>query len=122
MGKGEVLNHRVWSLFEKAGFETSPSSASTKEFEITLHKKIPVDLYAQDKKLKVSILGSNKSGRRDSWSEHVTFYSSLRDKAKADTVLFVTTGADLEDTERKIIETQGMSVWTGEDLAYYEAL
>jgi len=36
MDKGAALNKRVWSLFEKAGFATEPSSYSTFEHRVQL--------------------------------------------------------------------------------------
>ncbi len=64
MDKGAALNKRVWTLFEKAGFQTKPSVNSAAEYviELTPQKKIPVDLFAEDKQLNVTIVGSNKSG------------------------------------------------------------
>ncbi len=124
MDKGAALNKRVWTLFERAGFETEPSSQSSKEHNIQLssHKKIPVDLYAHDRQLDVTIIGSNKSGSLGRWSEHVTHYKDLGQKAKADKVLFVVTGTELDKNERDHLSANGMCLWTEEELCYYEAV
>ena len=61
MGKGEDLNKRVWTLFEKAGFETNPNSEDPAEYEVQLtnKKKRPVDLFAKSAELGVTILGAS---------------------------------------------------------------
>ncbi|MGH9429563.1 MAG: hypothetical protein ACRD2L_25030, partial [Terriglobia bacterium] len=110
MGKGEALNERVWNLFERAGFETEPNSQSKKEHEVELsaHKVIPVDLYAREAHLGVTIIGSNKSGSLGKWTEHLNHYKALGRKAKADKVLFVVTGTDLDADERRHVVEEGM--------------
>jgi DNA sulfur modification protein DndB len=124
MDKGAALNKRVWTLFEKAGFETQPNSQSNREFEISVssEKKIPVDLYARESQLDVTIIGSNKSGGLGRWTEHVTNYKELGRKAGADKVLFVVTGTELDEKERKHVFEEGMQLWTEDELSYYEAL
>ena len=124
MDKGTALNKRVAALFEKAGFETMPNSQSTAEYEVQLsaYKRIPVDLFARDRQLGVTIIGSNKSGRRDRWTEHVNSYKTLGQKAGANKVLFVVTGTELEDQEKRHILDEGMYFWTEEELSYYEAV
>src|SRR5579872_2094170 len=109
MDKGAELNKRVWTLFEKAGFDTQPSSHSSKEHEVQLspHKKIPVDLYARAPGLGVTVVGSNKSGGLGRWTEHVTLYKELGQKAGANKVLFVVTGTDLDQNERDHLLQEG---------------
>ncbi len=124
MDKGAALNKRVWTLFERAGFETKPNSQSSKEHEVQLssHKKIPVDLYAREAQLDVTIIGSNKSGKLGRWTEHVNNYKELGRRAGADRVLFVVTGTELDTQERKYVQDEGMCLWTEEELSYYEAV
>lgn len=124
MDKGAALNKFVWNLFQKAGFETKPSSLSAEEYKVQLsaYKKIPVDLYAQDRQLNITIVGSNKSGNLKRWTEHVNFYKELGRCAGADKVLFVVTGTEVQEQERKFVSDQGMCLWTEEDLRYYEAV
>jgi DNA sulfur modification protein DndB len=124
MDKGAALNKRVWTLFEKAGFDTQPNSQSPAEHEVQLsaQKRIPVDLYATDTPLKVSIIASNKSGRLDRWTEHVNNYKELGRKAKADKVLFIVTGTEIDEKERQHLASEGVALWTEEELSYYEAV
>lgn len=124
MDKGEALNKRVWTLFERAGFETKPSSQSKKEHEVELSssKKIPIDLYARDSELDVTIVGSNKSGTLGRWTEHVTHYKELGQKAGADKVLFVVTGTELDRPAKEHLVQERMQLWTEDDLSYYEAV
>lgn len=124
MDKGAELNKRVWTLFEKAGFETQPSSYGNKEHEVQLssHKKIPVDLYARAPGLGVTVVGSNKSGGLGRWTEHVTLYKELGQKAGANKVLFVVTGTDLDKNERNHLLQEGVHFWTEDELSYYEAV
>ncbi len=123
MGKGEALNRRVWRLFEQVGFKTQPNSQVDEERLVKISGKlIPIDLYAHDPELNVTIVTSNKSGKRANWSAHVTYYKRLGQAAKANAVLFVVTGTELDATERDHLAQEGVFVWTVEDLAYYEAV
>lgn len=124
MGKGEDLNKRVWMLFEKAGFQTEPGSSTSAEHEIQVspHKKIPVDLYAHDPELKVTIVGSNKSGSLGRWTEHVTNYKALGEKANADIVMFTVTGTELDEEEKAHLRSEQVALWTEDELSYYEAV
>jgi len=124
MDKGTALNKRVWTLFENAGFQTEPNSKDGKEHlvQLTASKKIPVDLYARDSDLKVTILGSNKSGIRKRWTEHVSNYITLGQKAKANRVLFVITGSELDAPDRDHVAQMDAVLWTEEELSYYEAV
>ncbi len=124
MDKGAALNKRVWTLFEKAGFQTKPSVNSAAEYviELTPQKKIPVDLFAEDKQLNVTIVGSNKSGGLGGWTEHVSNYKNLGAKAGAGRVLFIVTGTDLDQADRDHVKSEGMSLWTEDELSYFEAV
>lgn len=124
MDKGEALNKRVWTLFERAGFETKPNSQSNKEHEVQLspQKKIPVDLYAREPLLDVTIVGSNKSGGLGRWTEHVAHYKELGRKAGASKVLFVLTGTELDNEARDHLSQEDMHLWTEDELSYYEAV
>lgn len=124
--KGPALNKRVWSLFEKAGFQTTPNSSNTnKEHKVFLSPKKPrkVDLYAHDPDLKVTIIGSNKSGGWGStWTGHVNDYVNIGKQAGANKVLFVVTGKEVPSENVSYAESEGGWVWTERDLRYYEAV
>lgn len=112
MDKGARLNKRVGKLFETAGFRTSPNSKSTAEHEVVLspRKKIPVDLHAADPELGVTIVGSNKSGGVDGWTQHVHGYLELGRAANADKVLFVVTGQALDEEQKAYAVHRGACV------------
>jgi hypothetical protein len=122
MDKGARLNKRVWTLFEKAGFKTQPNSSSTAEHEVPISssKKRKVDLYAQDHDLGVTIVGSNKSGLINSWSEHVNDYTEIGYKAGANKTLFVITGKELDLSDKNYAESKNACVWDKEKLGYFE--
>jgi DGQHR domain-containing protein len=123
--KGALLNRRVWSLFEKAGFETEPSSQSILEHvvELSAQKKRPVDLYARAPDLGITIIGSNKSGKSiGSWTDHVNGCEEIARKAGASKFLFVLTGKEDHTDERKYVLEKDMAYWGEDELAYYEAV
>ena len=125
MTKGELLNQRVWKLFQKAGFATKPSDKSSEEHNVLLSAKKPrpVDLYAEDKKLKIKIIGSNKSGTNvKPFSGHITDYNELGKKEKASTVLFVVTTKEVGEADRELISERKMVLWGQRELDYYDAL
>lgn len=123
---GPALNHRVGVLFERAGFKTLPNSVSTVEFSVTIHgnKVKPLDLYATDDQLGITIIGSNKSGSiPGSFSGHLSDLKELKKAAKADKVILVATKlGQITDGDRKAAEAAGVVVWTESDLRYYEVL
>lgn len=124
MTEGDKLNQRVWKVFQKAGFKTKPSDNSSAEHKVKLsaRKPRPVDLLAEDKKLKVRIIGSNKSGLHvKPFSGHINDYYELGQKDKAK-VLFVVTNRTVTDPDRELIESKKMSLWGRQELEYYEAL
>jgi DNA sulfur modification protein DndB len=124
MTEGEKLNKRVWKIFEAAGFETQPSSSSSAEYQVhlTASKPMPVDLLAEDKKLKVRIVGSNKSGINVDFATHALEYEQIGKKAKATKVLFVLTKKAVASVDRKLIEERGMALWGPREVEYYEKL
>jgi DNA sulfur modification protein DndB len=124
MNKGAKLNRRVWKLFETSGFRTLPNSESAAEYEVALpaKKKIPVDLHASDAELCVTVIGSNKSGSVDRWTQRVHSYLELGRAAKADKVLFVATGHALSEEQKTYALERGACVWGEEELAYFEAV
>jgi DGQHR domain-containing protein len=123
MDKGAALNRRVWALFEKAGFETKPSSLSAQEFEVRVgQKNIPIDLYASAPDLGVTIIASNKSGKLSGMSEHLSHCQTLGKAAGANKVLFIATGQELDPQQKQHIAAVGMCLWTEEELSYYEAV
>jgi DNA sulfur modification protein DndB len=123
--KGAQLNKKVWTLFEKAGFQTKPNSTSTAEHEVelALGKKRRVDLLASAPDLGITIIGSNKSGGvKGSWTAHINDYEEIGRKAKASKVLFVVTGKELDDADINYVKQKNMALWGEEDLAYFEAV
>lgn len=125
MDKGSALNKHVWTLFERAGFGTNPNSGSAAERSIELNsgKKRKVDLFAQEVRLGVTIIGSNKSGGvKDSWSAHVNDWEEIRKCAKADTALFVVTGKEVSREDRQYVTDKGLCLWTEDELSYFEAV
>jgi DGQHR domain-containing protein len=125
VNKGAALNKRVWSLFEKAGFKTEPSSQSTLEHKVELApgKIRKVDLFAREDELGVTIVASNKSGGiEDTWTGHLHDWEEIGRKAGADKVLFVITGKDLSPEDRAYAAGRGMHIWGEKQLSYYEAL
>lgn len=124
MTKGEELNRRVWTLFEKAGFSTKPNSQSTEEHKVLLNsgKLRKVDLYAEVPALHVKIIGSNKSGGwKDTWSGHVNDFEKIGEKAGAK-VLFIVTGKDMTAENIAYAQDEGMCVWGEEKLTYFESV
>jgi DNA sulfur modification protein DndB len=125
MGKGEDLNFRVWKLFENAGFETNPNSADTKEHQVSLpHGKTrPVDLYAREAELAISIIGSNKARKKlKSFTEHMHDLEELVQAQRASCGLFVAAEKEMLDNERDYAKQRGIQVWDEAELSYYEAI
>ena len=65
--KGAALNQRVWTIFEKAGFKTTPNSSNPTDeavIELSTGKKRKIDLLAELPGLGVKIIGENKSRKK----------------------------------------------------------
>jgi DGQHR domain-containing protein len=125
MGKGEDLNFRVWKLFENAGFETNPNSVDLKEHKVTLPegKTRPIDLYARELDLNVSIVGSNKARKKlKSYTGHIHDLQVLVAAQKASCGLFISAEKEMEPSERKYATDRGIRVWDEKELGYYEAV
>ncbi|SRR6266446_70529 len=125
MGKGEDLNLRVWKLFENAGFETNPNSSNPKEHEVTLSqgKTRPVDLYARESDLAVSIIGSNKARKKlKSFTEHIHDLEELVKAQQVNCGLFVAAEKEMLQKERDFANERGIRVWDEAELSYYEAI
>jgi len=124
--KGAALNERVWRLFERAGFQTKPSSDDPSEEEIQLspRKKRTVDLVAIDESLGVKIIGWNKARKnlKESLTVHIHDYEELKKIAGADGVLFVSIEKEVSEADKQYARERGISVWGEEELRYYEAL
>ncbi len=122
--KGQELNTRVALLFERAGFQTKPSSTDPGEETILLAADKPrtVDLVASA--LGVKLIASNKSGKNvpQPFSSHVNDWEKLQKAAGANTVLFVVTGKEISKEDREYIKQMGMTLWETQELQYYEAL
>lgn len=124
--KGAELNKRVWTLFEKAGFETKPNSSNPAEEVVTLYrdKRRPLDLSASVKDLGVKIIGQNTTASRlkASFTTYVNDFRELRRIANANGGLFVLTGTRVSDQDRQYAQRYGMRVWSEEELRYYESV
>ncbi len=127
MGKGEDFNKRVWTLFSKAGFETKPNSQDPKEHVVYLSDEDkdgrPLDLYAHDPSLGVTIISSNKSREKlKSYTAHIHDLAKLKERANADAALFIAAEKKMLDKERRFAEKNHIQVWDERELSYYEAL
>jgi DGQHR domain-containing protein len=123
--EGAELNARVSSVFENAGFETQPNSINRTEHAIELDNGIkqPVDLYAREPKLNLTIVGSNKSGTKiDGFHDHIAGLKALGEAADANVLLFVATGRELTEKDMVYLRKRGIHFWTERQLAYYESL
>lgn len=124
--KGAELNKRVWMLFERAGFETKPSSNNPAEEVVTLahDKGRTLDLSASVRKLDVKIIGENTTASelKESFTTYVHDIQELMKAAKANGGLFVLTSAHVSEQDRRYAEENGIRVWGEEELRYYEAL
>jgi DNA sulfur modification protein DndB len=121
--KGPALNERVWRLFEKAGFQTEPGSHSPAEHIVLVGKKSrPVDLFAKVPDLKVSIVGSNKSGSIKGWSKELNDLHTVANAANADAAVFVVTGQKLDAEHREQANDLQIHVWDEHQLEYFEAV
>jgi len=124
--KGAELNERVWSLFERAGFQTTPNSQNSSEEVIMLspRKKRTVDLCAIDAVLGVKIIGWNKASKdlNESFTVHIHDYEELRNIAGANSVLFVSTEKEVSKEDKQYAEQREMRLWGEDDLRYYEVL
>src|SRR6266568_3683800 len=125
MDKGADLNKRVWTLFEKAGFETKPNSADPTEHEVALSdgKKRPVDLLARVPNLGVSIIGSNKArGKLQTFTGHIHDLEELAQAENASCTLFIASEKEMKSSERSFAQKHGVEVWDERQLSYYEAV
>lgn len=124
--KGAELNKRVWSLFEKAGFKTKPSSGSTDEEIVTLGggNKRPIDLSATVIDLGVKIVGQNttSSSLKVAFTTYVHDLQELMKVAKANAGLFVFTRTEISREQNNLAAEKGITVWGEEQLRYYEAV
>jgi len=124
--KGAELNERIWSLFEKSGFETKPNSYNPAEETIMLSpgKKRTLDLSASIKDLDVKIIGWNKAQRelKQSLTVDIHDYDKLKEMAAASSVLFVSTEKEVSEEDREYAEQQGMRIWGQKEIQYFEAV
>ncbi len=124
--KGAELNKRVWTLFEKAGFETKPNSNAPAEEVVTLldGRERSLDLSASVKHWGVKIIGENTTAKNlhESWTAYVHDFGELVKIAKANAGLFVLTRREMSMQDREYAEQRGIRVWGEEELRYYEAV
>src|SRR5579859_2445797 len=115
MGKGEDFNKRVWTLFGKAGFETKPNPQDPKEHVIYLSEEDkdgrPLDLYAHDPALGVTIISSNKSREKlKSYTAHIHDLAKLKEVSGADAVVFIAAEKKMLEKERRFAAKNGVQV------------
>lgn len=124
MDKGADLNTRVWTMFQKAGFETKPNSADPSEHVVVLpgNKDRPVDLYAQVPALGVTIIGQNKARKKIAFSAEINDLATLKKAAGAHGAVFVDPEKDVEESDKNFGRTNGVMVWDKRELTYYEAV
>ena len=125
--KGAQLNKRVWSLFERAGFVTKPNSSNPDgeyTVEIGHGKKRTIDLYAEDKKLGIKIIGENKARKKldGSITTHINDYAELNKTVKADAVLFISSEKDFTTEDKEYAKGFKITIWGERELKYYESL
>ena len=125
--KGPALNQRVWTLFEKAGFQTKPNSNNPDDEEkikLSADKTRKVDLFAELPNKGVVIIGENKSrGKLDkSFSAYVHDCEQLTKASKANVFVFVSDDKEIDAKDKKYAQERGVIVWGNDELEYYETL
>jgi DNA sulfur modification protein DndB len=127
MGKGEDFNKRVWTLFGRAGFQTKPNDQDLEEHRVFLSAEDkdgrPLDLYAHDPDLGVTLIASNKARKKlKSFTAHIHDLAKLKEIAKADAALFISEEKKMLEKERNIAAKNGIQIWDEHELAYFEAV
>jgi DGQHR domain-containing protein len=121
-----ALNNRVWILFEKAGFDTRPSSNNLTEEEVKLPGggKRTLDLAARVKDLDVFVIGWNKAAKdlSESLTTHINDFLQLKNLVGANAVLFVATSKEVSEENRGYAAANKVTVWGESELRYYEAV
>lgn len=123
-GKGISLEKRVGALFRKAGFEIKPKDDDDNQEEVILKsgKKRTIDVVAFEKKLKVKIIISCKSGKKlpEPITTYVHDYKEIKKQSNADKVIFVITKKEVQKEDQNYIHEANMVLWTEQELKYYE--
>jgi len=124
MSTSDELNTRVWRVFKAAGFETRPDEEHGEHgVDLGVEQPRPIDLLAWDSDLNVRITGENKSGKHmDSFTRLVADHRCIMEAEGAQAGLFVITGKKIDQDHLDYATERCISVWTEEQLAYYEAL
>ncbi|MGH7771067.1 MAG: DGQHR domain-containing protein [Candidatus Binatia bacterium] len=124
--KGAELNKRVWTVFERAGFQTKPNSSDTAEEIVTLTggNKRPLDLSATIKELGVKIVGQNTTAPnlKQPFSGYIHDLQELMKPANAKAGLVVLTGREVSAPEKELAQEKGIKVWGQDELKYYEVV
>ncbi|MGD1119982.1 MAG: DGQHR domain-containing protein [Dehalococcoidales bacterium] len=124
--KGDALNIRVWSLFERAGFDTKPNSNNPDEEKVILTNKKTrsLDLSASIGPLSVKIIRENTTQKKlpESFSTYVHDFIQLTKIAKANACLFVFTNINVNEQEKEYANKNHIQVWGEKELSYYEAI
>lgn len=122
--KGTKLNKRVWSLFEKAGFHTTPNSSDPSEEVVHLSKgkRRKLDLVATVAHLHVKIIGENttKSHLKRSFTKDVHDLEELIKITRARAGLFVFTRKEVTQADIEYAKERNISVWNEDQLRYFE--
>ena len=124
--RGAELNRRVWTLFEKAGFLTTPSSSSPVEETITLPqgRVRTLDLVASLPELNVKLIGENTtaSSLDESFTTYVHDIRELMRITNVRSGLYVLTDYQISEEDISYAEYNNIKLWGKEELRYYEAV
>ncbi|MBX7141941.1 MAG: DGQHR domain-containing protein [Chitinophagales bacterium] len=124
---GPQLNERVWQLFEKAGFKTTPNSGDpVTEHVIKLShgKERTPDLLAEITDLGVRLIGENTISKSlsEPFSQYVDDLLHLMSIDHSNGGLLVYPNVNLEESDFEYAKHKGIRVWQLNDLEYYETL
>jgi len=124
--KGSDLNRRVWTLFERAGFETKPNSYDETEETVILDsdRERTLDLSASIPELGVKIIGENTTATDldEPFSTYVHDMQTLAKAAEANGCLFVMTGKEIRKQDRTYAKANRAMIWGEDELRYFEVV
>lgn len=124
--QGQELNARVWSLFDKAGFETKPNESDSSEEVISLPGgyERPVDMAATIPALGVTVIAQN-SGAQNLNAPRSSFIhdlAALMAARGASAGLLVWTQQQIHEEDRASASARSISIWDRAQLEYFEAI
>jgi DNA sulfur modification protein DndB len=123
---GQELNKRVWSLFEKAGFQTTPNSQNPNEEVIRMPTgtiRTP-DLVADIPGLDVKIIGENTISHNppESFTTYVHDIEEIIGITHAKAGLLVFTQFEVSEANMQYAKQRHIQVWQEKDLHYFESV